>query len=71
MKLFIFAVLITTSAFAQYDAKKDDKKKEKMDYGDKQLLNRDSCRKPIEALETKYPQYTREQLEKMKAKCDY
>lgn len=51
--------------------KKEEKKPEKRDYGDKQLLQRDVCRKPIEALETKYSDLTKEQLEKMKAKCSY
>jgi len=42
-----------------------------MDYGDKQLLKRDSCRKPIEYLQTRYPDMKKEDLEKMKAKCEY
>lgn len=69
--LTILTLLLSLSAFAQSDDSKKDDKKDKMDYGDKQLLQRDTCRKPIEALETKYPNMTKEELEKMKAKCAY
>ena len=70
MKTFIiFTLFLSLNALAE-EAKKE-VKKDTMDYGDKQLLKRDTCRKPIEALETKYPNLTKEELEKMKAKCEY
>lgn len=43
--------------------------KNKMDYGDQQLLMRDVCRKPIEYLETRYEGIPKETLIKMKEKC--
>lgn len=70
MKTFIIlSLLVSLNALAE-DSKKEEKK-ESMDDGDKQLLNRDVCRKPIEYLETRYSQFKKEELEKMKAKCKY
>lgn len=71
--LIIMTLLISLNAFSKTtdSSKKEQEKKEERDYGDKQLLERDTCRKPIEALETKYPDLKKEELEKMKAKCDY
>lgn len=70
MKTFIIlSLLVCLNALAE-DSKKEEKK-ESMDDGDKQLLNRDVCRKPIEYLETRYSQFKKEELEKMKAKCKY
>lgn len=73
MKMTILiALLVSVSAFSQTNEKKKDLyHKDKMDYGDKQLLNRDVCRKPLEALETKYANIKKEELEKMKEKCGY
>lgn len=67
--LIIFTLFLSLNALAE-DPKKE-VKKDTMDYGDKQLLKRDTCRKPIEALVTKYPNKTKEELEKMKAQCEY
>lgn len=70
--IMIVALLFSISTFAQSnDSQKESEKKDTRDYGDKQLLQRDTCRKPIEALETKYPDIKKEDLEKMKAKCAY
>jgi hypothetical protein len=70
--LFALLLIFSFQSFAQSaDSSKKSDKKEQMDEGDKQLLKRDTCRKPIEALETKYPNITKEELEKMKSKCDY
>ncbi len=44
-------------------------KKNQMDYGDKQLLMRDTCRKPIEYLETRYENIPKETLVKMQERC--
>lgn len=73
MKMIILiAFFFSFAAFSQNDEKKKDLyQKDKMDYGDKQLLNRDVCRKPIEALETKYDNIKKEELAKMKEKCGY
>ncbi|WPU64348.1 hypothetical protein [Peredibacter starrii] len=66
MKTFIlFTIFLSLTSFAAEDPRK------KMDYGDKQLLQRDVCRKPIEYLQTRYPDFTKEQLEKMKSECKY
>jgi len=67
--LFILTLFISLNSHALSDEKKEEKKE--MDYGDKQLLKRDSCRKPIEYLQTRYPDMKKEDLEKMKAKCEY
>lgn len=64
--ILLLTLIVSFHAFAQSPDKKD-----KMDYGDKQLLERDACRKPIEYLQTRYPDYTKEQLEKMKSECKY
>ncbi len=69
--LIILSLFMSFNALANSEESKKDEKKNQMDYGDKQLLKRDTCRKPIEALETKYPDYTKEELEKMKSKCEY
>ena len=69
--LFFLSLVLSLNTFAQTDTTKTKDKKDKMDYGDKQLLKRDTCRKPMEALQTKYPEMTKEDLEKMKAKCEY
>lgn len=71
--LLILTILVSVNSYAQSDeaSKKLAEEKSKMDYGDKQLLKRDTCRKPIEALETKYPNLTKAELEKMKANCTY
>ena len=71
--LIIFSLLLSFNVYAQKsdDSKKDSSKKEEMDYGDKQLLKRDTCRKPIEYLETRYPNKTKEELEKMMKDCSY
>lgn len=70
MKTFIiFVLFLSLNALAE-DPKKDEKK-DTMDYGDKQLLKRDTCRRPIEYLQTRYPDMKKEDLEKMKAKCEY
>lgn len=70
MKTFIvLSLILSLNSFAE-DSKKEEKK-ESMDDGDKQLLSRDVCRKPMEYLETRYSQFKKEELEKMKAKCKY
>ena len=68
--LFILTLIVSINSYAQSDEKKDEKK-DSMDYGDKQLLKRDTCRRPIEYLQTRYPDMKKEELEKMKAKCAY
>jgi hypothetical protein len=48
--LFILTLFVSLNSLAFADeSKKESDKKDKMDYGDKQLLQRDTCRKPIEA----------------------
>lgn len=69
--LIILTLFLSLNAMANSDESKKDEKKAQMDYGDKQLLKRDSCRKPIEYLETRYPDVKKEELEKMKANCTY
>lgn len=67
--LLVLSFLFSLNALAQTEdnAKKE---KDKMDYGDKQLLQRDICRKPVEYLETRYGM-TKEEIQKQKAKCTY
>jgi len=67
--IILLSLLLSLNALAE-DPKKEEKK-ETMDYGDKQLMKRDTCRKPIEYLQTRYPDVKKEDLEKMKAKCEY
>lgn len=69
--LLVMTILFSLQAYSRPADPKESSKKDKMDYGDKQLLHRDACRKPMEALETKYPDIKKEELEKMKSKCDY
>lgn len=74
MKILIaFTLMFSLNSFAQttFEAKKEPQKKDDMDYGDKQLLRRDTCRKPMEYLETRYPNKTKEELAKMKKECAY
>ncbi len=72
MKIIILFFIFSLVAFTQ-TLTEEDKKKEraKMDDGDKQLLQRDACRKPMEALETKYEHVQKEKLEKIKDTCPY
>lgn len=72
MKFLLFlSMFISLSTFAENsEPSKKMEKKEKMDYGDKQLHQRDVCRKPVEFLETRYGM-TKEEIEKAKAKCTY
>jgi len=70
MKTIIMLTLLLSLNVQAQDPKKEEKK-ETMDYGDKQLMKRDTCRKPIEYLQTRYPDVKKEDLEKMKAKCEY
>ena len=68
--LFIATTLLLSfHSWAQSSESKLEEAKKKMDYGDKQLFQRDICRKPIEYLETRYSDFTKAQLEEMKAKC--
>lgn len=72
MKTFIiFTLLLSFNSFAQSSNSQEQDPRKKMDYGDKQLLQRDTCRKPMEYLQTRYPDFTKEQLEKMKSECKY
>lgn len=68
--IFLFLSL-SFSSFAEDKRAKETAQKEKMDYGDKQLLKRNVCRKPIEHLETRYKGISKEKLEKMKSECEY
>ncbi|WP_408097349.1 hypothetical protein ACJVC5_00110 [Peredibacter sp. HCB2-198] len=68
--LITMTLLLSFNSFAQSSNTQENPKK-KMDYGDKQLLQRDTCRRPIEYLQTRYPDFTKEQLEKMKSECKY
>lgn len=73
MKLFLFvSICFSFSVFAQNSEpqKKVEKTKEVIDYGDKQLHQRDICRRPVEFLETRYGM-TKEEIAKAKAKCPY
>lgn len=72
MKIFLFlSMFFSLSTFAENSKpSKNMEKKEKMDYGDRQLHQRDVCRKPVEFLETRYGM-TKEEIEKAKAMCPY
>ena len=67
--LFILSLLFSLNVLAESEdnAKKE---KDKMDHGDKQLLQRDICRKPVEYLESRYGM-TKEEIQKQKEKCTY
>jgi hypothetical protein len=70
----IITLLFSLSALAQTpspQSKKSPKAQDQMDEADKQLLRRDVCRKPMEALETRYDNVEKKDLEKMKANCQY
>lgn len=64
--MFSFGVMAQTP-----QPKKEVPLKDQMDEGDKLLLARDVCRKPMEALETKFEGLDKKQLEKMKKDCQY
>ncbi len=71
-KYLIISLLFSFGLMAQVsESKKELLLKDQMDEGDKQLLNRDACRKPIEALETKYDKVDKKTLVKMKENCQY
>lgn len=71
-KIFVLALLLSSYSYAQdIDSKATSLKKEEMDEGDKQLLKRDTCRKPMEALESKYLNLSKTELEKMQQECSY
>jgi hypothetical protein len=72
MKYLIISLLLSFSLMAQVTGSKEELPlKDQMDEGDKQLLKRDTCRKPIEALETKYDNVDKKALVKMKENCQY
>jgi hypothetical protein len=75
MKIYlIITLLFSLSTLAQVpspQSKKTPRAQDQMDEGDKQLLKRDVCRKPMEALETRYDNIEKKDLEKMKANCQY
>jgi hypothetical protein len=71
-KYLIISLLFSFSLMAGVtESKKELPLKDQMDEGDKQLLKRDACRKPIEALETKYDNVEKKTLVKMKENCQY
>ena len=70
--ILTLSLLFSLNVFAQEaNQKKEQPKKDQMDYGDKQLLRRDTCRKPMEYLETRYSDIPKEKLQKMKEDCSY
>jgi hypothetical protein len=72
MKYLIISILFSSSLMAQVtESKKVIPLRDQVDEGDKQLLKRDACRKPIEALETKYDNVEKKTLVKMKEDCQY
>lgn len=74
MTFFTLIILILSSESSVNStskiAKKENPNSIQMDEGGKQLLKRDVCRKPIEALETKYESISKDQLKKLKAECE-
>lgn len=79
MKIILtLTILFSLNTFAQTletgtlpKPQKEPSKYEKMDSSDEEVFKRDVCRRPIEALETRYSQYSKAQLEKMKSECKY
>lgn len=66
---FFFSLYAYSQTQQENKLAQDYAQKAKLDYGDKQLLMRDACRKPIEYLETKYDNIPKEELQKLQKRC--